>query len=390
MIAFAVTTTAGYGVLFYSYGVLLPAMQKDLGWSRTFLSGAFSTALLIAAAAAIPIGRRLDRHPPRPLFLLGAVTGVLGAGAWALARTRWEFIAVWALLGVCQGILFYPAAFTVLTKRFGGAARHRALTTVTLVAGLASTIFAPLTGLLEQALGWRGAVLVLAALLGATTVPAFLFGLSSRVMISPDPPPAAAEAHHHLPGRVVRTAPFWLLTTAYLLSAGVTVAVAIHLVPFLLGGGLRTELAASTLGAIGLVQVLGRGIYLRVSARVRPIHLGTLALLGKAIGLLLLLAVPGVWGVALFVLVYGSSNGATTLTQATSLAELYGPTHFGSISGLAGSVTAAGAALAPVLAAAAIDLAGREAPVFAGLALLAGVAAVLNQAVGRTGHYESV
>src|SRR5688572_29617389 len=100
--ALAATTTAGYGVLFYAYGVLLVPMERDLGWSRATLSAAFSAALLIAAVATLWVGRFLDRHEPRRLLIAGAVAAPLLALVWASARDRWLFFAAWAGLGACM------------------------------------------------------------------------------------------------------------------------------------------------------------------------------------------------------------------------------------------------------------------------------------------------
>src|SRR5207249_4636466 len=55
---------------------------------------------------------------------------------------------------------------------------------------------------------------------------------------------------------------------------------------------------------------------------------------------------------------YGSANGIATLTRATTLAELYGPDYYGSISAVIAAVSAIGGALAPVAVAAAVDVAG--------------------------------
>ncbi len=54
----------------------------------------------------------------------------------------------------------------------------RALTTLTLVAGLASTVFAPLASGLDDWLGWRSAYLVLLAGLVLITVPLHWWGLN--------------------------------------------------------------------------------------------------------------------------------------------------------------------------------------------------------------------
>lgn len=55
-----------------------------------------------------------------------------------------------------------------------------ALTVLTLAAGLASTIFAPLTAGLVSRLDWRATYLVLAGLLAVVTVPAHVLGLRFR------------------------------------------------------------------------------------------------------------------------------------------------------------------------------------------------------------------
>src|SRR5260370_41856136 len=125
--AFAATTTVGYGVLFYAYGVLLVPMEADLGWGRSFLSGAFSLALLVAAVLTVPVGRWLDRHPPRRLFLGGAITASAFVVVWGLSSNRQVFVASWIVLGCCQAVLFYDPAFTVLTKRYDGRARQPAI-----------------------------------------------------------------------------------------------------------------------------------------------------------------------------------------------------------------------------------------------------------------------
>ncbi|MGH2686985.1 MAG: MFS transporter, partial [Actinomycetota bacterium] len=378
--ALAATTTAGYGVLFYAYGVLLVPMERDLGWSRPFLSGVFSIALIVSALATVPVGRWLDRHQPRGLFLAGAAAGSVLVAGWGLAHGRVLFVVTWVLLGCCQAILFYEPAFTVLTKRFDGQRRNRAITSVTLVAGLASTIFGPLTAALEGALGWRGAVLVLAALLAAVTIPCFAVGL--RVG-DPDRAPGPDPTRSALPRDAFVTRPFWLLTAAYLFTAVTTFAIGVHLVPYLTGRGFGAATAAAALGAVGLVQVLGRSTFIRLSANRASVHLATWVLAAKGVGIGLLLVVPGLSGVVMFVLVYGSANGVGTLTRATTIAELYGPAHYGAISAVMASVTSIGGAMAPFAAAAAIELVGDDDPVLAGLVGLSLAAAACNELVGR-------
>src|SRR5207247_9364591 len=131
---------------------------------------AFSTGQIVSALAGIPLGHVLDRHGPR-LVMTGA--SVLGTGALvaiAYAPTLPLYFAAWAVAGVAMAGLFYGPAFAALTRWFGED-RVPALTALTLVAGLSSTIFAPLTGVLAGHIGWRGSYLVLAGILAVITIP---------------------------------------------------------------------------------------------------------------------------------------------------------------------------------------------------------------------------
>ena len=92
----------------------------------------------------------------------------------------------------------YAPAFTVITHWAGGE-RVRALTTVTLVAGFASTVFAPLAALLESAGTWRTAYLLLAVPL-ATTVAAHWWGLRDPWVVDrPTLPPAVPTSPQRSP-----------------------------------------------------------------------------------------------------------------------------------------------------------------------------------------------
>lgn len=94
-------------------------------------------------------------------------TALLGA---ALAPNLPMFFAAWLLAGTAMAATFYQPAFAALTRWHQP--RHvRALTTVTLAGGLASTVFAPITAALADHLSWRTTYLVLAATLAAVTIP---------------------------------------------------------------------------------------------------------------------------------------------------------------------------------------------------------------------------
>ena len=69
------------------------------------------------------------------------------AGIAAAPSFGW-FLAAWLAAGVASAGLFFPPAFAALTAGTGRGGCE-ALTVLTLAAGFASTIFAPLTAALE-------------------------------------------------------------------------------------------------------------------------------------------------------------------------------------------------------------------------------------------------
>ncbi len=168
--ALCITQTISWGVLYYPLLAAVRPISDDTGWDPALITGAFSAGLVVSAAAGITVGRILDRTGPRNLMIGGALTGVLALALVGLAPNLAVFAAAWLLAGTAQAAVLYQPAFTVI-NRWYGPARVRPLTILTLVAGFASTIFAPVTAALCNAIGWRGTFLILAGLLGAVTVP---------------------------------------------------------------------------------------------------------------------------------------------------------------------------------------------------------------------------
>ena len=179
--ALSITETVSYGILYYAFAAFLVPMQRDLGFSAAQLTGAFSLSLLVAAGVGIVVGRHLDRHAPRAVMTGGSVAGALLVLAWSQVESLAAFYAIWVAIGVVMAMVLYEVAFTVLAKAFPEPGeRRRAMTAMTLVAALASFIFLPLSQALIDAYGWRDALVVLAVILGVTTVPLHAIALRVR------------------------------------------------------------------------------------------------------------------------------------------------------------------------------------------------------------------
>ncbi|MGZ8647755.1 MAG: MFS transporter [Solirubrobacteraceae bacterium] len=370
--ALSVTETVSWGVLYYAFAVVLLPMQRDLGFSAAELTGAFSLGVLVAGIAGIGVGRFLDRRGPRVLMTAGSVAGALLVVAWSRVESLPAFYAIWVAIGVVMATVLYEPAFTVLAKWFADPSeRRRAMTALTLVAGLASFIFLPLGQALIDAHGWRDALVILAIVLAAVTVPLH------ALVLRQGPGTAHGAQHAAGTGGVLRTAPFWLLSAGFFLASLAAFAMIVQAIPFLLDRGHGTSFAAFAVGVMGASQIPGRFVFALVASRLPSEYLIPSVFALVALGIAVIVSVPGTVAVLAGMVVLGMGSGMAILARATVIADRYGSAAYGAIAGVAASVTTGARALAPVAAAAWASVVGYETLLWT-LAGLAGVSVLLG------------
>jgi MFS family permease len=377
--ALSITVTVGYGVLQYAFGVLLPSMHAELGMSRTEITGAFSLAVLVSAVAGLPVGVLLDRVSPRPLMTVGALAAALLVAAWSRVHTPLELYLVFAGLGLAMACLLYEAAFTVVAKWFSSR-RQAALTTLTVVGATASLIFSPLTHELDAALGWRDALLVLAAILAAVAVPLHALALRRS------PPPFEDSSRVRAPRQVLSSKSFWLLAAAFMLGSFSTFAIVVLLVSLLIHDGSSAGFAAFVAGLLGFAQLPGRLMLGLVGRRLSERSL-PIAVFGLGAAALVLLASDrSGWAAIVFATVYGASNGMSTLLRATLVADLWGRESYGALLAALSAPFNLARAAAPVLASALVAFTGSYTALLWLLVAVTGAAGVAGaMAVARAG-----
>jgi MFS family permease len=372
--ALSVTETVSWGILYYAFAAFLVPMQRDLGYSATQLTGAFSLALAVSAVTGIAVGRHLDRHSPRALMTLGSIAGTALVLAWSQVHGLAAFYLVWIAIGAVMALVLYEPAFTVVAKHFPvPVERRRAMTAMTLVAALASFIFLPLSQALIDTHGWRDALLVLAAILAAGTIP--LHALALRP--APNRPPHGALERSTAARTALRSSPFWLLAAAFVLASLSTIAMTVFAIPFLLERGHSPAFAAFAVGLIGVSQIPGRLLFAPLAARLPRAEATASVFALIAVGVTIVVTVDATVAVVVGLVVLGMGNGMATLARATTIADLYGSGAYGTIASVAGGLTTAARAAGPFAAALYGAAVGYTALLWtlAGLALFAAVLA---------------
>jgi MFS family permease len=378
-----------WGTLFYTLPVLAPIIATDTGWSLTWVVAAFTGSQLVAAVGSIPVGRAIEARGPRHVMAAGAVLGVLGLVGVALAPTVPLFALAWAVAGASMSAVLYPPAFAALTE-WGGRLRVRALTTLTLVAGFASTVFAPLAGFLVDPMGWRHTYLLLAAILfltapllwsalhhpwrdhhGRGAAPdSAAAGAAARAAAS-----AAGAAPSNRAGAVWRSRRFARLVGALSLAGFSQWSAVFLLVPLLMERGMSTQAAALALGGGGVGQVCGRLAYARIAAGSSVTGRTRAVFASVAATTLALALVPGPEAL-LFALAFaaGIARGIYTLIQATAVSDRWGTATYASLNGIVSATLLLAGATAPWIGTALARGLDSYAAVFAILAVVAAAA----------------
>ncbi|ANY77671.1 hypothetical protein BB934_05010 [Microvirga ossetica] len=332
--ALSFTQLISYGTLFYAFALIIEPMERELGWSKSELTAAFSLALTSSAFFAVPVGRLIDRGYGRAVMTGGSILAALLLALWALTEHYLAFALIWLAMGAAMSSVFYEPGFAVLATRLGLLTR-RGITIMTLVGGFASTVFIPLTHLLIEAYGWRVALLILAALnigicalLHATSIPPAPVRAQHRGGSAVAPPTTN-------PRWILAKPAFWLFVATNVLLGIISTGIPVHLIPILLERGFTLDAAVAAYAVIGPAQVLARFL---TGFGERAMSLRGIGVLTMALSVLAFLVLPfipaGSWLILGFAGFFGASNGMITIVRALLPPELFGRDNYGAIQGM--------------------------------------------------------
>ena len=340
VITLSLTEVTSWGILYYTFSLFLGPMEHDLHWNQASLTGAYSLALLVSGLMAVPIGRWLDRvRTPRALMGVGSLLGAAALVVWATVTSLPVFYGLWIALGIAMAATLYEPAFTTVAAWFPR--RERALTVLTTLGGFASVIYLPVAALLVEHLGWRAALLALAAILlvGAA--------LPHAVMLRQYPAvPRVASTTVHAPSKSPwRAWRFWQLVAGFSLAQLAISALVVYLIPYLGKQGLSAPQAATASGLIGVAAFGGRIIATWRGSPETRAAITAMLFLALALGIVILTLAHGTMGVAAFIILFGVGFGVFSPARAGLVADRFDTAIFGRVNGqLALAITLARAA----------------------------------------------
>ncbi|KJV08401.1 hypothetical protein VZ95_18050 [Elstera litoralis] len=372
-----------WGSSYYWPALFTAAVAADTGWSPTLIVAGLTVGLLVSGLLARGLGARIARWGPRAVMMAGAGFLAAGLALLALAYHPAVFLIAWGLMGVGMACGLYDAAFATLAMVLHERA-PLAIARLTLLGGLASTICWPISHLLIDAIGWRGACLVYTALHLGLVLPLYARVLPKQgtgaVLRGPEAENLASVSRRLM----------LLLGGVLVLQTIVSVSLAVHLPAVLTETGLTLTQAVAIAAWLGPAQVAARAVQTLLTARLTPLTTLALAVgcVGVGLGLLLLtltlVPIPGLTLIG--VLIYGAGNGLLTIARGTLPLQLFGRDLYARVLGHLAAPSLIAQAIAPMLLTwglTQVPMAG----LIGGLALLAvaslGLTGALAQAVSR-------
>jgi len=351
VLALALAQLVAWGTFYYAFAILMTPMGAEFGWSKTAMNGALSLGLAVTGLASFGIGRRIDRHGGRVLMTLGALFGAVLLVLWSQITALWQLYVLWVGIGAVCATILYDPVFAVVARAFAADYR-RAITTITLLGGLASTVFIPATQALVAFFGWRHALLGLALIelpICAGIPWILLRGRETAVAATA----VSTESRSvGIVARAMRQPVYWLLVASFISFALFYTALLFNLVPLLRERGFTTGQAVAVYACIGPSQVAGRIVLLTLERWLTATIAGIVATALPVAALVILGATaPDSLSVYVFAVAFGAGMGIKTIVQATAAPEFLGREGYGALQGSIMTPIYAAQAMSPFAAA---------------------------------------
>lgn len=327
-------------------GLVMPIWAQELGWSRSFISGAAATALLVMACVAPFAGRFIDRHGVRVTLALGLA--LVGCGCLFVSATSNAIVFLVAFSGISAtgfGIVATHVVSTAIARLFDD---NRGLATGIATSGATGGQFliVPLIAVVLTTFSWRWSFFAIG--IGCVAlIPLLWWTLAQKSHSAAAlPPPAAAPSLTADISSIVGKPAFQILFWSFLLcgytTAGVIETHFLAYASFCGFGPVPSAAAYGMLSAANMLGMIGAGwLTDRVN---RVVLLGSIYILRGLTFVILMNVGASYEMLVVFVTLFGAVDYATIPVTASLVASHLGLRVMGLSMGLISAGHSLGAA----------------------------------------------
>ena len=373
------------GTFFYSYGVFLPEMCNEYGWSRALVGGGLSVALLAFGLPSPLIGASIARFGLRANIVLGNLLVAIGLAGMSITTEVWQIYLFYGILvGLGSGFGLYLTCTTLVNNWFIKK-RSLGMGLVISAGGLGGFTFPPLVTWLISNIGLQMAWLVLALIqLVCTVLIGGLILVRNRPEDIGQAPDGISNAHaneiEEEKGRTsrvyqspldwqvrqaIRKPTTWLIATLCAANFLALSTVTAHQVAYLKDIGFSPIVASIVLGVIPGMSILGRLGFGLLGVRFEVRYLAIISSITQVIALVILLTTKNLLLIYTYAMLFGISYGALVVALPTFIGAYYGRAHYAQILGLIFPLAIIAEAAGPIMAGAINDAMGTYTLAFA-------------------------
>ncbi len=266
------------GQLVNGLSVFFIPIEREFGWSRGAIALINTVGLIGIALGGVGMGPIAERIGIRMVCLLAALATGLCVSAASCATQLWQFHLLFFLAGALGGgVLFAPVIAAVGAWFPAGAGLAIGIASAGQAIGQGGVPFA--AAFLIEALGWRGAMLMLGVISLAVLVPLALLMRDPVSSGGRGNAPANEEAPPLPAGTVVPA-----LSAAVLLCCTCMSVPLIHLLPLIQGYCISAPDAGGVLFVMLVAAIAGRVAFGKLADVIGPIPAYMTASLWQTIG----------------------------------------------------------------------------------------------------------
>ncbi len=353
----------------YSYGVFLTELCTDLSWSRALVSGAYSLGFLWQGTIGLIAGSLNDKHGPRFTLTISIIAISVGYALMSTVNAPWQLYVFYGIV-IGTGIGFCIVPITSTVPRWFIKRRGIALGLTMTGIGIGTLVMAPFAQFLITKFDWRISYLFLAGLLVVIGIP-----ISRLMRLDPSEKGLLPYGKEEIANdnkrhdkyastvdfslkQAIETRQFWLLSAMNASYPFAIQMVMIHLKAYAVDFGVAEMTAATAIGLMGGVSIVGRIVMGSLSDKIGRKASFFICYLLLAVMMLWLLEARQPWQFYLFSVIFGFGYGGTTPLFPAIIGDWFGEKSYGSILGALSIALGIGGAIGPLLAGYIYDIRG--------------------------------
>ncbi len=334
--------------VFQGVGTFFVALERNFGWNRTTLSGAFALSRAEGALFGPLEGFLVDRLGTRRMVVIGYFVMGLGFIFYSQIQTVWQFYVAYLAISLGSGLGGWIAIVTLINNWFS---RRRALAMSLAVSGV------QLGGFLVPLMAWgienhdfRITSLGIGIVLMLVAVPAsrLMRNLPEDMGLRPDGAPipraddttaASSESESDqvpdmTPRQALRTVAFWVIAVARLTSVVSIITLSVHLVPKLTDSGISLITANFVVTLYTFVAFLSGFVAGYLADRTSKVAVLFVCMFMQALAMCILALTDTLPMAVAFAVLWGAGFGGRVPLLTAIVGDFFGRKNFGSILGM--------------------------------------------------------